>query len=103
MPPTVSTLPKLVSSQSPSPPKSDMSLNHSAQPAATVIQPSVVMTFATFRFFTATVRSGIDEGPTSAADGPMNPTNRNAEPTHSTPAMMCRNRKTRKNGSAATT
>ena len=30
---------------------------------------------AAFRFFTAAVSSGPAEGPTSAADGPMNPTN----------------------------
>jgi hypothetical protein len=37
-----------------------------------------VITFATFRFFTAAVSSGPADGPTSAADGPMNPTNKKA-------------------------
>jgi hypothetical protein len=72
------------------------------QPASTVTPPRPVITFATFRFLTATVRSGPADGPTSAAEGPMNPTNRNADPTHSTPAMMCRNLKTSMNGTAAT-
>jgi hypothetical protein len=53
-----------------------------------------VITFATFRFLTAAVRIGPADGPTSAADGPMNPTNRNAEPTQSTPARMWNDPKT---------
>ena len=60
------------------------------------------MTLAAFRFLMAAVRSGPADGPTSAADGPMNPTNRNADPTHSTPATMWKNRKTSMNGDVAT-
>jgi len=51
------------------------------------------MTVAAFRFLTAAVRSGPADGPTSAADGPMNATNRKAEPTQSTPARMWKKRK----------
>jgi hypothetical protein len=59
------------------------------------------MTLAAFRFLTAAVRRGPAAGPTSAADGPMNPTNRNAEPTHSTPERMWKNRNTIMNGDVA--
>ena len=72
-----------------------------SQPAATVIIPSQMMTLLTLRFFTAALRSGPALGPTSAAEGPMKPTNRNAEPTHSDPETMCRNRRTSMTGSAA--
>jgi hypothetical protein len=55
-----------------------MFFSHRIQPAITVTAPSTVITFATFRFFTAAVSSGPADGPTSAADGPMNPTNKKA-------------------------
>jgi hypothetical protein len=59
--------------------------------------PRPVMTRATFRFFTAAVSRGTALGPTSAAEGPMNPTNRKAEPTHRTPAAIWKNRNTSMN------
>src|SRR5256885_1563804 len=80
-----------------------MSLSHRAHPARTLTIPKPVMTLATFRFFTAAVRRGPAAGPTSTAEGPMKPTNRKADPTQRTPATMCRNRNTRKNGTAAIT
>jgi hypothetical protein len=79
-----------------------MFFSHRIQPARTDTPPRAVITFATFRFFTAAVSRGPADGPTSLADGPMNPTNRNEDPTHSTPARMCKNLKTSMNGSAAT-
>src|SRR5439155_23355954 len=78
-----------------------MFFNHSTHPAMTFVKPRPVITRAAFRFFTAAVSSGPAEGPTSAADGPMNPTNRNADPTHSTPARMWKNRKISMNGAVA--
>src|SRR6266498_1544643 len=80
-----------------------MSFNHITHPAITVVKPRPVMTLATFRFLTAAVSRGPADGPTSAADGPMNPTKRKAEPTQRTPATMWMNRKTSMNGSVAIT
>ena len=77
------------------------SRSHKIHPATTVVIPSPVITFGTLRFFTAACRIGPAEGPTSAADGPMNPTNRNADPTHKTLATMCRRRNTIMNRFAA--
>jgi hypothetical protein len=62
-----------------------------------------VITFATFRFLTAAVSRGTADGPTSAADGPMKATNKNAEPTQRIPATMWKNRKTSMNGADAIT
>src|SRR5213078_2129275 len=78
-----------------------MSFSHRIQPARTVMPPRAVMTLAAFRFFTAALRRGPAAGPTSAADGPMNPTNRKADPTQSTPARMWNILNTSMNGDVA--
>jgi hypothetical protein len=41
-------------------------------PASTVVRPKPVITFGTFRFTTASCRSGPALGPTSAAEGRSN-------------------------------
>src|SRR6185312_6497269 len=65
-----------------------------SQPAATVAVAKIVICVATFRFLTATCSSGPALGPTSAADGPITATNRNAEPTDSAPPTMWKKRST---------
>src|SRR5207244_12375456 len=78
-----------------------MSCSHMTHPARTVEMPSPTITFVTFRPLTAADTRGPALGPTSAADGPMNPTNKKAEPTHNTPETMCRNLNTIMKGTAA--
>src|SRR6478736_5993659 len=65
-----------------------------SQPASTVAVAKPVIIFATLRFFTATSSNGPALGPTSAAEGPITATNRNAEPTHRVPPTMWKNRST---------
>src|SRR4051795_2425501 len=65
-----------------------------SQPAITVLAPKIVIWVATLRFLTATCSNGPALGPTSAAEGPMTATNKNADPTQSAPPTMWKNRNT---------
>src|SRR3954471_11739522 len=65
-----------------------------SHPAMTVLVANTVISVATLRFFTATWSNGPALGPTSAAEGPITATNRNAEPTPSAPPTMWKKRST---------